>query len=56
MSEREEKLDIISKLERGERIVDIWRNVRLAYNSVHTIHGSADRIKECAKSGTKVFV
>ena len=26
----EEKLDAISRLEKGERIVDIWRNVRFA--------------------------
>jgi hypothetical protein len=56
VKDREEKLDIMSKLDRGEQIVDVWCNVRLAYNSVLTIHGNADRIKECAKSGTKVFV
>jgi hypothetical protein len=47
-----EKLDVISRLEKGERIVDICHNVRL----VHTSHNNADRIKECAKSGTEVFV
>ena len=54
----EEKLDVISRLEKGERIVDILvcRNVRLAYNSIPTIRDNADRIKESAKSGTKVFV
>jgi len=29
----EEKLEVISRLEKGERIVDICRNVRIAYNS-----------------------
>jgi hypothetical protein len=52
----EEKLDVISWLEKGEWIVDICHNVRLAHNSVHTICGNANRIKESAKSGTKVFV
>jgi hypothetical protein len=28
----EEKLDIISQLEKGERIVDIWCNVEFAYS------------------------
>jgi len=36
--------------------VDIYHNVSLAYSSVCTIHDYADRIKESAKSGTKVFV
>jgi IS30 family transposase len=52
----EEKLHVISRLEKGEWIVDICRNVRLAHSSIHTIRDNADRIKESAKSGTKVFV
>jgi hypothetical protein len=52
----EEKLDIISRLEKGERIVDICRNVRLTHSSLHTIHDKAYRIKESPKSGIKVFV
>jgi hypothetical protein len=52
----EEKLDKISWLEKGEQIVDICCNVRLAHNSVYTIHDNAERITESAKSGTKVFV
>jgi hypothetical protein len=52
----EEKLDVISQVVKGERIVDTCRNVRLAHSSVHTIRDNADRIKESAKSGTKVFV
>jgi Fe-S-cluster-containing hydrogenase component 2 len=52
----EEKWDIISQLEKGEWIVDICRNVRLALSSVRTIRDDADRIKESAKSGTKMLV
>jgi hypothetical protein len=49
----EEKLHVISRLERGERIVDMCCNVRLAHSSIHAICDNADRIKESAKSGTK---
>jgi hypothetical protein len=42
----EEKLHVISRLGKGERIVDICRNVTLAHRSVHTICDNADRIKE----------
>jgi hypothetical protein len=54
----EEKLcvDLIIWLEKGEQIVDVYHNVRLAYSSVCTIRDYADRSKESAKSGTKVFV
>jgi hypothetical protein len=52
----EEELHVISWLGKGERIVDTCRNVRLAISSVHTVCHNADRIKESAKSGTKVFV
>jgi hypothetical protein len=52
----EETLHVISRREKGERIADICRNVRLAHGSVHTIRDNADRIKESAKPGTKVFV
>ena len=37
-------------------MVDVYHNVRLAYSSVCTICDYADRIKESAKPGTKVFV
>ena len=47
----EEKLFVISSLEKGEQIVDICHNVRFAYSSVHTIRENADRIRESAKSG-----
>jgi hypothetical protein len=52
----EEKLLVIMQREKGKRIVDICCNVRPAHSSIHTIHDNADRIKESAKSGTKVFV
>ena len=52
----EEKLDVISHLEKVNESVDICRNVRFAHISVHTIHDNVDRIRESAKSGTKVFV
>jgi hypothetical protein len=52
----EEKLHIIIRREKGERTVDICLNARLAHSSVHTIRDNADRTKESAKSGTKVFV
>jgi hypothetical protein len=52
----DEKLNVISQLETGELIVDIFCDVRLAHSSVRTIHDNADRIKESAKSGTKEFV
>jgi len=48
----EEKLDVISWLEKGEQI-DICRNVRLTHSSVHTICDNAGWITESAKSGTK---
>ena len=56
MKDREEKLIVISQIKRGEQTVEIWRNVRHAYHSVHTIHDNVDRIKESAKSGTKLLV
>jgi hypothetical protein len=52
----EEKLHVTSRLEKDERIGDIRHNVRLAHSSVHAIPDNADRIKDSAKSGTKVFV
>jgi hypothetical protein len=52
----EVKLHVISRLQKAERIVDTCCNVRLAHSSVHTIRDNADRIKESAKSVTKMFV
>ena len=52
----EEKTALISRLEKGEQIVDIWHNVSLAHSSVHTICDNVDSVTESAKSGTKVFV
>jgi len=50
-----EKLDVISCLEKGEQIVDIW-SVRFAHSSVPTEPDNADRITESAKSGPEVFM
>ena len=50
----EEKLDIISQLEKVEQTVNICHNVRLAHSSIRTIRDNADRIKESSKSRTKV--
>ena len=52
----EEKLDVISRLEEGDQIIDILSNVRFTYSSIRTIRDNADRITESAKSGPKVFV
>jgi len=52
----EEKLDVISRLQRGECIFDIWHKVRFTLSSVHTIHENADRFTEIAKSGPELFV
>jgi len=51
----EEKLDVISLLEKGEWIVDVCHNVTFAHMSLPSLHNT-DRIPESAKSGTKVFV
>jgi hypothetical protein len=50
------KLDVISQLDKGERVVDIWRNVRFACINVSAIRDNGDRIAGSVKSGTKVFV
>ena len=42
----EKKSDVISRIEKGERIFDISRNVTVAFNSVRTIPDNADRIKK----------
>ena len=52
----EELSDAISWLEKGEWIVDTYRNVRNVHSCTHTIRDNVDRIKESAKSRTKVFV
>jgi hypothetical protein len=51
-----EELRVIKQREEDEQIVDICRNVRLSNVIMHKICDNADRIKESAKSGTKVFV
>ena len=52
----EEKLDIISHLEKGERIANTGCNVRFAHCSICTIYDNDDRITRSARSGPKVFV
>jgi hypothetical protein len=46
----EEKLDVISQLEKGERIVNKCRNVTFTHIRVRTVHDNAARV-----SGTKAF-
>jgi hypothetical protein len=50
------EISVIMQREKGERSVDICHNVRLTHSIIHKIRDNADRIKESAKSGTKVFV
>jgi hypothetical protein len=50
----EEKLVVISLFEKGERIVDICYNVRLAHRSIRTICDNADRIKASAKCSDNI--
>jgi hypothetical protein len=45
----EEKLDVISRLEKGEQIVDMCCNVRIAYSSIHIVCDNASGIKESTK-------
>ena len=45
----EEKLDVISRIERDERIVDICLTGRFAHISVRTIRDNADRFNESGK-------
>jgi len=49
----EEKLDVISWLKKGERIIDICCNVRFAHSSICKIRDNADST-ESGKSGTEV--
>jgi hypothetical protein len=51
----EEKLDVKNWLEKGEQVVDMCHNIRLARSSIHIICDSGDRIKESAKSRTKIL-
>ena len=51
-----EKSHIISQLEKGEQIVDISCNVRLAHISMHTIRDNADNITRGARSGKTALV
>ena len=45
----EEKLDVISQLEQGERIINICHNVRYAHSSAHTVCDNVNRIAESDK-------
>jgi hypothetical protein len=46
----EEKLYVIRWLGKGERIVDIRRNVKFTHISICSIRDDADKITESAKS------
>ena len=50
----EKKLDVVNQPTKGERIVDIQRNVIFALSSVRTIRDYEDKIEESAMSGTNV--
>ena len=50
----EERLDVISGLEKGEQIVDICLNVTLTQSSVSTVFLIVLIKLKCAKSGTEV--
>jgi len=52
----EEKLDVISRIERCDLTVDICLNVRFARIYVHTTRYNADTITESSQSGNNVFV
>jgi len=52
----EETLEVISQLEIAEQTAEIWHNVRFTHNSECTIRDNSDRIKESAKSDTKLLV
>lgn len=43
------EIALISRLERGERIVDVCCNVRPTHSSVSTVLDNADRVKERSK-------
>jgi hypothetical protein len=50
------KLEVLSQLEKGEQIVNICHNVRFNHSNIHIIRDDPDIITEKSKSGTKVFV
>jgi hypothetical protein len=45
-----------SECKKREQSADVRCNVRFTHSSIHTIPDNSDRIKESAKSATKVFV
>jgi hypothetical protein len=52
----DDKLEVLSQLEKGEQTVNICHNVRFNHSNTRTIRDDADTITEKAKSGTNVFV
>jgi tRNA1(Val) A37 N6-methylase TrmN6 len=52
----EGKLGAISRLEKGDRIVDMWHNVRFTHNSLHAVCDNADKIIEDVKLEPKLFM
>jgi hypothetical protein len=50
----EEKLDVISQLVKGEQIIGILHNVRLAHSSICTIRDNAERITDSVKCVVKL--
>jgi hypothetical protein len=52
----EEKLDVASRLDKAERIVDTYCNVRFAHKCVRTVRDNANRTAENAKLGPEVLL
>jgi hypothetical protein len=50
-----ERLEVISWPEKAEQTADICHNVTFPHNSVRTVRGNSEGIKEL-KSETKLFV
>lgn len=46
------KLDVINRLQRGERVLDVGRLLGLPESTVRSIRDSAEKIKKSAQSGT----
>uniref|UniRef100_K7EX90 HTH CENPB-type domain-containing protein n=1 Tax=Pelodiscus sinensis TaxID=13735 RepID=K7EX90_PELSI len=52
----EEKLEVIKRIEKGERNCDISRTLNMHESSVRTIRAQAEKIKESCKNATPVSV
>jgi len=50
----EDKLGVIIQPEEGERIVDIWRNVRITHNNICTICDNDDIFTESDNQDLKL--